>query len=562
MYVRSNKHEQAYKVISRYLPESEYTMLYIKEAQNFEREGKYKDAEKMYLTANEPDLAINMYKNAELYDHMIRLVAKHRRDLLLDTHRHLAQQLETSQNLKQAEHHYIEGDQWMHAVEMYKVYEMWEDAIRVSKAHGNQKEVTDIAIKIAESMGQDQGRQFLIKNNLQDAAIDYEANKKNFDAAFELASNSIYKKPDVHLKYAMHLEDNGQFKEAEDHYISANKPGEAIAMYEAVKDWHSALRVARQYVPEQVDHVFVNQAKFFMERQEIQKAEQAYLSAKQPEMAVEAWLSIKNYPEALRVAKQHGQPHLIQRINQIYSGGGRENANAQDIYKSAKMWEDSNNYSKAIDGYLEITEHHSQDTNFLEDCWERAYTLAMQYEKSRINEVVNTVGNRLQAIGKYNSAGDIFETAGDFESAVDAFMSGNQFDRALNCAQQVQPPHLRDRMIQDIQNRRKQQMLSQGNAAELAAGGDLSGLEQMFNNGQYEQCLDLASRQGENVLDDYLGRYTKMLIQNGEYKKGLQAFTKYSCPTNQGHLPIYKTLALEVLAGAKEDEMQGLREML
>ena len=46
-------------------------MLYIKEAQKFEREQRFKDAEKMYLTANEPDLAINMYKNAEQYDHMI-----------------------------------------------------------------------------------------------------------------------------------------------------------------------------------------------------------------------------------------------------------------------------------------------------------------------------------------------------------------------------------------------------------------------------------------------------------------------------------------------------------
>ncbi len=90
MYVLANKWDLAYKIISRYLPESEYTMLYVKEAQKFEREGRYNDAERMYLTANEPDLAINMYKNAEQYDHMVRLVAKYRRDLLRDTHIHLA----------------------------------------------------------------------------------------------------------------------------------------------------------------------------------------------------------------------------------------------------------------------------------------------------------------------------------------------------------------------------------------------------------------------------------------------------------------------------------------
>lgn len=86
MYVRSNKWDQAYQVISRYLPESEYTMLYVQEARKFEGEGHFKDAEKMYLSANEPDLAINMYKKAKQYDNMIRLVTKFRKDLLKDTH--------------------------------------------------------------------------------------------------------------------------------------------------------------------------------------------------------------------------------------------------------------------------------------------------------------------------------------------------------------------------------------------------------------------------------------------------------------------------------------------
>lgn len=65
MYVRSNKWDQAYQIITRHLPETEYTMLYVDEAKKFEQEGRFKDAERMYLTANEPDLAINMYKLAE-----------------------------------------------------------------------------------------------------------------------------------------------------------------------------------------------------------------------------------------------------------------------------------------------------------------------------------------------------------------------------------------------------------------------------------------------------------------------------------------------------------------
>ena len=101
-----------------------------------------------------------------------------------------------------------------------------------------------------------------------------------------MANQAIYKKPDVHLKYAFHLEDEKRFKEAEEHFILANKPEEAVAIYEHQKDWHSALRVARQYLPEMVERVYLNQARYFMERQDMQKAETAFINAKQPEQAV------------------------------------------------------------------------------------------------------------------------------------------------------------------------------------------------------------------------------------------------------------------------------------
>lgn len=79
----------------RYMGKAEITLLYVNQAQKFEAQGRLKEAEKLYLTVNEPDLAINMYKKHKLYDHMIRLVASFHKDYLQQTHLHLAQQLET-----------------------------------------------------------------------------------------------------------------------------------------------------------------------------------------------------------------------------------------------------------------------------------------------------------------------------------------------------------------------------------------------------------------------------------------------------------------------------------
>lgn len=105
---------------------------------------------------------------------------KFRQDLLKDTHQHLAQQLEVEGNLKQAEHHYVESGGWSYAVDMYRARDMWEEALRVAKSNGSQKELGEIAIKVAENMGTEKGTQFLIKNGLIEAAIDFEANQERF----------------------------------------------------------------------------------------------------------------------------------------------------------------------------------------------------------------------------------------------------------------------------------------------------------------------------------------------------------------------------------------------
>jgi intraflagellar transport protein 172 len=75
-----------------------------------------------------------MYKKHRKFDAMVRLVGQHRKELLKETHQYLAQQLEMENNLKQAEHHYVEGGAWSYAVDMYRARDLWVEALRVAKA--------------------------------------------------------------------------------------------------------------------------------------------------------------------------------------------------------------------------------------------------------------------------------------------------------------------------------------------------------------------------------------------------------------------------------------------
>jgi intraflagellar transport protein 172 len=52
-----------------------------------------------------------------------------------------------------------------------------------------------------------------------------------FEFAFDLARTAMKSKmPDIHYKYAMALEDDGKFEEAEKEFVKAHKPREAVLM--------------------------------------------------------------------------------------------------------------------------------------------------------------------------------------------------------------------------------------------------------------------------------------------------------------------------------------------
>lgn len=48
------------------------------------------------------------------------------------------------------------------------------------------------------------------------------------------------------------------------------------------------------------------------------------------------------------------------------------------------MWENTRDYQKAIDRYLEITDQHFQNPTQLEEIWINAFNIAMTYAKDRV----------------------------------------------------------------------------------------------------------------------------------------------------------------------------------
>lgn len=84
---------------------------------------------------------------------------------------------------------------------------------------------------------------------------------------------------------------------------------------------------------------------------------------------------MNNYHEALRVAKKHC-PNRVNEINNKYAKQGTV-MTGEDLYNSAKLWEENRDYIRAIDAYLDIKKEHFANHDILEEAWEKAVHLAL-----------------------------------------------------------------------------------------------------------------------------------------------------------------------------------------
>ena len=197
------------------------------------------------------------------------------------------------------------------AVNMYRANELWDDAVRVAKLHGGVNASKKVAYAWAVSLGGEAGAKLLTKFGLVEQAIDYATESGAFDHAFSLASASKKEKlPEVHLKFAMFLEDEGRFEEAEKEFVKADKPKEAIEMYTHQHDWANATRIAEANDPASIPEVLTAQAKVCVERGEFTKAEALYVRAKKPELAVKAYKEAQRWNDATRIAREF-LPHRV-----------------------------------------------------------------------------------------------------------------------------------------------------------------------------------------------------------------------------------------------------------
>ncbi|XP_037837544.1 intraflagellar transport protein 172 homolog [Kryptolebias marmoratus] len=543
MYTSAGRWEDAHKLAVKCMTEEEVTALYVSRAQELERDGKFKEAERLFSTVKQPDLAITMYKKNRMFDDVIRLVAKHHPDLLSETHLHLVQELEAESRFSEAEYHFMEAGDWKAAVHMYRVHDMWEDAYRVAKSHGGAGAQKQVAYLWARSLGGEAAVKLLNKFGLLDYAIETAANNFSFDFAFDLARLSSKEKiPEIHLKYAIYLEDEGRFPEAEVEFIKAGKPKEAVSMYVHHKDWAGAQRVAESHDPESVSEVLVGQAKFCFEQKEFQKSEAFLLRAQRPDLAVKLYKDGDMWSDAMRICKEYLPGKLSVLQEEFEKETSKKGARGvEGLLQQAREWEELAEYSRAVECYLKVKD--DSNTALMEKCWMKAAELSIKFlSGERAVEVIQVLGPRLVQLRKFNAAAELYLNLDLIKEAIDVFIEGEEWNKAKRVAKELEP-----RYEDYVDQKYKEHLKNQGRVESLAGVDVMAALDLYAEKGQWDKCLDTASKQNFKILHKYVALYATHLIKEGEALKALQLYVQHGAPPNPQNFNIYKRLFLDLI---------------
>uniref|UniRef100_A0A3B3Z6D5 Intraflagellar transport protein 172 homolog n=1 Tax=Poecilia mexicana TaxID=48701 RepID=A0A3B3Z6D5_9TELE len=529
MFTTAGRWEEAHKLAVQCMTEEEVGSLYISRAQQLEENGKLKEAERLFSTLDRPDLTVAMYKKNRMFDDVIRVVGKHHPDLLTETHLHLAKELEAESRFSEAEYHLMEAEEWKAAVHMYRVHDMWEDAYRVAKSHGGAAAQKQVAFLWAKSLGGEAAVKLL--------------NKLLLDLSVYYLDTCLQKKiPEIHLKHAIYLEDEGRFPEAEVEFIKAGKPKEAVFMYVHNKDWADAQRVAESYDPDSVSEVLVGQARFCFEEKDFLKAEAFLLRAQRPELAVKFYKDADMWSDAFRICKEY-LPSKLSVLQEDYEreASKKGSRGVDGLLEQAKEWEESGEYSRAVDCYLKVKDE--SNLTVMEKCWMKAAELSIKFlSGNRATEVVQVVGPRLTQLRKFNAAAELYLNMDLIKEAIDTFIDGEEWNKAKRVAKELEP-----RYENYVDQKYKEHLKNQGRVESLVSVDVMAALDLYAEKGQWEKCLETASKQNFKILHKYVALYATHLIKEEEAVKALQLYTQHGAPPNPQNFNIYKRLFLDLI---------------
>ncbi|OUC47010.1 putative WD domain, G-beta repeat protein, partial [Trichinella nativa] len=460
MYNKAKRYDDGYRIAVKCMDEDEVNEVYLKEAQDLEKRGLLRDAERLYCAIEQPNRAISMYKQAGQHEQMMRLIEQYHSDHLDKAHNHLAQELQEEEKYKEAEIHYLTAGNWKQAVKMYKSVSNWEDAYRVAKQYGKEEGAANVAYLWAEAVKGESAVRLLQKLNMLERVIDIACEKNNFDFAAELCRLGLKSKLNyVYMKQAFRFEELNNLEMAEQAFIKANMPKEAVLMLE-MNLWSEALRACREFLPEQLQILQQEYEKHYNDD------------------------SIKNIEM------------LVRQANELEKKGEHE---------------------RAVHCYLKISPAVTDDEFLLEKYWLRAAEIVQKFLDFN-SELLAEIAASLASIKRYKKAAELYLECDEPKEAIDCMISDLKWDDARKIAADLAPE-----LINYINLRYKDYLLREGCQDELADFDINCAAEVLNSQGEFKKAIQLAKQRNNTpLLEKYLVLHFSELIEDRRFQEAVE----------------------------------------
>lgn len=560
MLNKNNQWEKSFEIAEEYLDTDEISELFMDVAKMLESEKKYRDAEKVYITMGQPDSAISMYKNLEMYDAMIRLVERYHKEHLESTHLQLARQLEEKGRLKNAEVHFLAAGDWKSAVHAYCNSGKWEEAYRVAKQKGSDGASNQVAYMWSKSLPVESAARLLTKMGLVDTSITFACDSGHFEYALDLCKATGKTSDEVHYKIALTFEDEGKFEEAEAEFLLGNKPKEAIMMHVHGGDWKAALKIAEKYVPEAVNEVLVNQANAALEARNYHEYEALMVRAERPELIITHYKEYGMWDEAIRVAEEYA-PQEIGELKRMQIRANRgsiaSGGDSRTLLQQAADYARNEDFKKAAECLLMIDSSNAEPQS-IERALLRAAEICNQFlENEEATEIASMLGPRMVEINLIGPAAQLYLTADLPKEAVDVFIQSDNWGKARRLAKEIDP-----QLLNYVESQQKFRLKSQGNVEQLADIDITGALDLLAEQGQWTRCIEKAKQNGNGqVLQKYLAQYAAQLIRDGDAPAALNLYLQHGVPALPQNFTVYHRIAIECFSLREPDGMGLWKEL-
>jgi hypothetical protein len=591
-----------------------------------EAKAKFKQAEKIYLYAKEPDLVIAMYKNAKCYDEMIVVVKQHLPHLLDKSYDMLGNLCEKEFNFKKAEEYYSKTSYPNIAVEMYFANNLPEEALRLlSKIYfGNFDVIEKIIVDYINNFGivMDDIVKNALKLNYYELAIRMECLQANYEQAIELAQKHAKEHlPVIYLAIAEDLKSKQNYFKAEEFFVKAKKFNNAIKMFEEMNDFNSAFRLARSHCQAYLPHLYEKEGFYRLSLKEYENAEICFNKAGKAEIMYHTYLNLNMKEKANDFAKKYC-PELLansalinKRILLNLDTNHEENNNTQnntplnsisDFLRNAEKLESEGQVKDAIESYFDIANNYEpikqkdlildvlvKIENILKANFNNNLTAVGNksnknfYNDNKItenekNNYLESLVQRYLLLEEYKKAGDLLKNSNQFTRALNSYMMGN-LDKESNeliefatgkSKEQLMGIYLTKKNPNKKENIKNYNNTFRNSNYNINSESNfdnninevqfLQNINSLFESGNYEEILMLFKNRNKDteIFTNVFVQMANVFFSNKNYLEFCILLNKIDFNLTKKTIFVLKNLSMEILAEENLDEIENLKLLM